>query len=230
MKKIYLALMCMAGFTLMTACGGKSENKSGEAAAADSQQSTEQTSDKAEGFTGDDDPFELFQTVLKNAYGLDFNQIAPGFEFAKTSESGNSLFASDGKLGTRLVAHFTKKDGTDVTQDEFNAYATKIFELTKGLSQDGKNINGFSNADNLDGALTEKPIEKCIGKNEYDVDIIWTGWEFRKDDTFYRVDLSKGSGRNGGPEYIDFSMDKSLQKPMKELMDEAEKGLEQLGY
>ena len=64
MKKIYLALMCMAGFTLMTACGGKNDKKSDEAA-ANGETATEQTSDKAEGFTGDEDPYELFLTVLK---------------------------------------------------------------------------------------------------------------------------------------------------------------------
>ena len=228
MKKIYLALMCMAGFTLMTACGGKKDSKGDEAAA--DQQPTSEQSNKAEGFTGDDDPYELFLTVLKNAYGVTPIQVDPGFEFAKTTETGGSLFASDGVAGARVVAHFTKKDGTDVTMEEYNAYATKIFELTKSLSQDGKNVNGFSNADDLDGALTEKPIEKCIGKNEYGVDIWMTEWEFRKDDKFYRVGLSKSSSRGGGPEYIEFSMDESLQKPLKELMDEADRALEQAGY
>jgi len=41
MKKIYLALMCMAGFTLMTACGGKSE----KTAAANGETAVEPTKD-----------------------------------------------------------------------------------------------------------------------------------------------------------------------------------------
>ena len=228
MKKIYLALLCMVSFALMTACGGKKDNKGDEAAAADKTEAT--ATDNGEGVADEDDPFELFKMVLSNAYGISFDQVDPGFEFAKTNDAGHSLFVSDGKLGTRAVAHFTKKDGTDVTQDEYNAYATKIYELTKALSQDGKNVVGFVNADDLDGALAELPVEKCIGKNEYGVDIWMTGWEFRKDDKFYRVDLSKSSARGGGPEYIEFSMNESLQKPMKELMDEADKALEQLGY
>ena len=138
------------------------------------------------------------------------------------------LFDGDGTK--RVVAHFVKQDDTNVTQDEFNAYGTNLYNLTKSIAQDGKNIYGFISADNLEGALKEKPLEKCIGKNEYDVDIIMTSWEFRIDDVFYNCSLSLGTDRSSDLEYIDVTIDKSLQKSLNESMEEADKALEQLGY
>ena len=79
-------------------------------------------------------------------------------------------------------------------------------------------------------ALAEKPIDKCIGKNEYDVDIIMTGWAFRMNDTFYQCDVSQGIARNGNPEPIELRLYKGLQKSLSESMEDADKAMEQLGY
>lgn len=225
MKKIYLALVCMAGFTLMTACGGKSENKGGEAANAEN---TEQEADDKADDSVDVTEVVWFNKTLEDTYGFNVNDIAPSFECASKSAKGGNLFYGE-KNGSKAVAHFMKSDYTDVTQEEFNEFATKLYNLTKSISQDGKNVKGFVDGETLDEALQEVPIEKCIGKNEYNVDIIWTNWEFRKGDIFYRVDLSKGSSGDD-PEYIDFTIDKSLQKSLNETAEEADKALEQLGY
>ena len=226
MKKIYLALMCMAGFTLMTACGGKSENKGGEA--ANGEESTEQKADDKAEAGADLSAMAKFDKTLNATYGISMTDLAPSFSYAEKNAKGGDLFYGE-ENGSKAVAHFMKADGTDVTQEEFNEFATKLYNLTKGISQDGKNVKGFVSGETLDEALQEVPIEKCIGKNEYDVDIIWTNWEFRKGDTFYRVDLSKGS-RGDDPEYIDFTIDKSLQKSLSESMQDADKAMEQLGY
>ncbi len=226
MKKIYLALMCMAGFTLMTACGGKSENKGGEA--ANGEQNTEQETE-SDATADADSPTANFEKVLKDCYGLTFDQVKPDFAISETNNQGTSLFYGESTNGD-AKANLQKADGTDPTQDEFNAYATKIYNLTKSISQDGKNIVGFNEASTLDEALAEKPIDKCIGKNEYDVDIIMTGWAFRMNDTFYQCDVSQGIARNGNPMPIKFGLYKGLQKSLNESMEEADKALEQLGY
>ena len=226
MKKTIMTLTFMAALTLLTACGGSKDNKGGEAA---TEQGTEQQVDNGEATGAESSALDKFKTTLTATYGAALADIAPEFEWVVKNANGQDLFYGE-ENGTKVAAHWQKSDNSDVTQEEFNAYATKLFNLTKGLSQDGKNVVGFGNADNLDGALAEKTVESCIGKNEYGVDIIWTGWEFRKDNTFYRVDLMKSSGRNDDPEYIDFTIDKSLQKPLNEAMDDADKAMEKLGY
>lgn len=105
-----------------------------------------------------------------------------------------------------------------------------MYNLTKSISQDGKNIVGFNEASTSAEALAEKPIEKCIGKNEYDVDIIMTGWAFRMNDTFYQCDISQGIARNGNPMPIELRMYKGLQKSLNESIEDADKAMEQLGY
>ena len=225
MKKIYLALMCMAGFTLMTACGGKSENKGGEVANAEN---TEQEAE-ADATVDADSPTAKFEKALKDCYGLTFDQVKPDFAISETNNQGASMFYGESTNGG-VNANLLKADGNDPTQDEFNAYATKIYNLTKSISQDGKNIVGFNEASTLDEALAEKPIDKCIGKNEYGVDIIMTGWAFRMNDTFYQCDVAQGIARNGNPMPIKFSLSKGLQKSLNESMEDADKALEQLGY
>lgn len=226
MKKTIMALTSMAGLALLTACGGSKDNKGGATATG---QNDEQQTEYVEPNDAESSALDKFKTTLTATYGITLADIAPDFEWMVQNANGQDLFYGEEK-GTKVAAHFQKNDNSDVTQDEFNAFATKLYNLTKGLSQDGKNVNGFGNAESLDAALAEKTIESCIGKNEYGVDIIWTGWEFRKDNTFYRVDLMKGADRSGAPEYIDFTIDKSLQKPLSELMDEADKAMEQAGY
>ena len=49
MKRVYLALMCMAGFTLMTACGGKNEKTAEANAETNAEPAAEAAADPAEG-------------------------------------------------------------------------------------------------------------------------------------------------------------------------------------
>lgn len=225
MKKIYLALMCMAGFTLMTACGGKSENKGGETA---NEENAEQNAE-ADATVDADSPTAKFEAALKDCYGLTFDQVKPDFAISETNKQGASMFYGETR-NADAKANLLKADGTDVTQEEFNAYATKMYNLTKSISQDGKNIVGFNEASTSAEALAEKPIDKCIGKNEYNVDIIMTGWAFRMNDTFYQCDISQGIARNDNPMPIELRMYKGLQKSLSESMEDADKAMEQLGY
>ena len=228
MKKICLALMCMAGFTLMAACGGKSDKKAGEADEVADEQGTEQEN-KADTKAEADGPTATFETALKDCYGLTFDQVKPDFAISETNKQGHSLFYGETR-DADAKANLLKADGTDVTQEEFNAYATKMYNLTKSISQDGKNIVGFNEASTSAEALAEKPIEKCIGKNEYDVDIIMTGWAFRMNDIFYQCDISQGIAKNDNPMPIELRMYKGLQKSLSESMEDADKAMEQLGY
>ncbi|MBO4462727.1 MAG: hypothetical protein J5797_00850 [Prevotella sp.] len=229
MKKIYLALMCMAGFTLMTACGGKSDKKDGEAANEENTEQNAEQKDEAGATADSDSPTAKFEAALKECYGLTFDQVKPDFAISETNKQGASMFYGDTR-DADAKANLLKADGTNPTQEEFNAYATKMYNLTKSISQDGKNIVGFNEASTSAEALAEKPIDKCIGKNEYDVDIIMTGWAFRMNDTFYQCDVSQGIARNGNPEPIELRLYKGLQKSLSESMEDADKAMEQLGY
>lgn len=226
MKKIYLALMCMVSLTLMTACGGSKDNKNAEAANDD--ETTEQKNDATATAADTDSPMAKFEATLKSCYGLTLDQVKPDFAFSETNKQGTSMFYGDNQSDVK--ANLLKADGTDPTQEEFNAYATKIYNLTKSISQDGKNIVGFIEAKTKEEALAEKPIDKCIGKNEYDVDIIMTGWAFRLNDQFYQCDISQGIARNDNPMPIEFKIYKGLQKSLSESMEDADKAMEQLGY
>ena len=229
MKRTYLALMCMAGFTLMTACGGKSDKKDGVAADSEATEQGSEQKAEAEATADSDSPMAKFETALKDCYGLTFDQVKPDFAISETNKQGASLFYGETR-DADAKANLLKADGTDPTQEEFNAYATKMYNLTKSISQDGKNIVGFNEASTSAEALAEKPIEKCIGKNEYDVDSIMTGWAFRMNDTFYQCDISQGIARNGNPMPIELRMYKGLQKSLNESMEDADKAMEQLGY
>lgn len=92
MKRIYLALMCMAGFTLMTACGGKSDKKDGVAADSEATEQGSEQKAEAEATADSDSPMAKFETALKDCYGLTFDQVKPDFAISETNKQGASLF------------------------------------------------------------------------------------------------------------------------------------------
>lgn len=126
MKKVFLALMCIASMALIAACGGnanKTEENTDEAAAA------EQGAKSFDQMTG----IEKCAEALQRTYNLTLADIQPDFEFAEQTEGFDKF---DGDQGSRAVAVYQKKDGTAITADEFRAWAGKIYEITK------KNVAG----------------------------------------------------------------------------------------
>ena len=199
MKKLYVALMCVATFALFTACGGE---KKGTAANGDEpttdQDATEQTEQAAEPTTD----VEKCAATLQAMYGLSLADVQPDFEFAEKLE-GYDRFQTNGVNMVRVA--YTKKDGSKITNEEWLAYLRKIYDLTATrLSQDGKNVRGYDGMSHLtpEEAAAEKSFDEVA-------ESVIGSWCYLRDDRFQACYPSLND--QGDTNYISVSFAPGLQ-------------------
>ncbi len=166
MKKIYLAMMCMAGLTMMTACGG--EKKTGEPVSAE--EAVEAAVEASAEMSGVD----KCAATLESVWGIKIAQVQPDFEYAEVTE-GWDKFQSNGVNNAYAV--YKKKDGSAISKEEFRAWAEKIYALTKSLSAEGKNIRGYDGI----SKLTEEQANAEVSLDDIMLDDFQACWSFRTD-------------------------------------------------
>lgn len=218
-KMVTGTLLCMTAL-MMIACGGEKKST----VTTGNNKVDEIVEEAIEDFEKMSD-IGKFESVLKS-YKLSLTDVAPDFAYKEKNENDKSNFygkkGQDENVGSAL---FMKEDGTDVTQEEYDAFVKKLYEATKGVSQDGKNVRGFMLEDQLDGALKELPLDSLTGKKLFGMPWNLIDWTFRQGDTFYGVSTDLKEGKGGKQNRISFKITKSIQKSIKESMDDAEKAL-----
>ena len=120
MKKIFLALMCMAGLTMMMACGGGNASKNNAEAPADGEIAQEQTEQAAAVISPKDVTTENFAEVMKGLVGIELN-LPEGW-------TAKSVEGTDMSMGKTLRVNFgPHEDALAVGKQLFD----KCNELTK---------------------------------------------------------------------------------------------------
>ncbi|MBO7541973.1 MAG: hypothetical protein J6T33_09975 [Bacteroidales bacterium] len=203
MKKVFLALMCTASMALIAACGGNANNNEGNT----DETATEQGEKSFDQMNG----IEKCADALQRVYNLTLADIQPDFEFTEQTEGFDKF---DGDQGSRAVAVYQKKDGTAITADEFKAWAGKIYEITKKMSQDGKNVEGPAYAKSNKEAMAEKSLEKGIDGGE---------WNYRMNDQYYAIYIHNNDGAK--KPYVDVTFSLGIQKTFEDALDDATKQL-----
>ena len=131
-KNLFLALMCIASLTIVTACGNGSSSKSNS-----KNTGKDETSAKVENAVKDvKDRVGIEQAAywLDKTFSLKLADVSPAFE---NEALENGVDGCMGNSGGGIVS-FVKKDGTPITEDEFKAYVTKIYPLVQKCSPTGK--------------------------------------------------------------------------------------------
>ena len=216
MKKQNFVIVCIAALAL-TACGGKSGNnevpKTGD---ENLDQKIEKVEKKLSEMTG----VEKCEATWNKRYEgkLTLADVQPDFDFEEVVE-GFNCFEGNGVNNAKAV--YKKKDGSKITADDWKAYVTKIYNVTKKLAQDGKVVRGFgSNLDvkTREQALEEVSLEKVLASGEENIE-----WGFLKNDRFEACYLNRiNTSKN---KYITLSFAEGLQKNMEEALKDAEKML-----
>ena len=214
MKKLSFSILCIAAL-LLTACGGKSSNtevpKTGD----------EKVDEIIEKAFADMSGIEKFQSVLKDVYKIDLKDVEPGFDYPEQNAKGGDYFYGDNNMNHRVACMFAKKDGSEITQDEYKAYVQKIYDLMKTKAQDGKLIKGFDGgAEKMDEALQEKSFDNLFASKFWPQDFC-----YRMGDVFYVCSMSLEEAKGEIPSRIKFETARGLQKSLSETMDDADKAL-----
>lgn len=218
MKRIYLSIMCITALTLLGACGDNKKSNS-ELGISTGNEKVDEIVEKA--FT-DMSGIEKFKSVLKDAYHLNIGDISPAFEYAEQNAKGKDYFFGEEAASHNVVGLFAKKDGSDITKDEYKAYVKKVYDLMKKKSQDGKLIVGFDGgAETKDDALKEKTFDKLFEEEYMPQDFC-----LRMNDEFYVCSMSLEEARGEAPMRIKFNFYRGLQKSFGDSMKDAEKMLD----
>ena len=214
MKKLSLALMCMAGLAIVVACGGK-KDAAPETGDAELDQKIEKVEKKLSEMTG----IEKCEATWQKRYEgkLTLADVKPDFEFTE-KEKGFDSFFGNGVNNAKAV--YLKKDGSDITPEEWKAYVTKIYNVTKKLAQDGKVVRGFGtdlNVKTREQALEEKSLEQALGGGDN------IEWAFLKNDRFEACYLNLQNGPK--EKYVDVTFAEGIQKNLDKAMKDADKYL-----
>ena len=212
MKKIGLLLMCIATLALVVACGKKAKTVTGN-------EELDQKIEKVEKKLSEMTRVERCEATWQKRYGgkLKLADVQPDFAFTEREEGFDS-FNGNGVNNAKAV--YLKKDGSDITPEEWNAYVTKIYNVTKKLAQDGKVVRGFGS--NLDVKTREQALE------EVTLDKVLNGdknqeWAFLKDDLFEACYVSMQNLSNA--KYVTVTFAEGTQKNLEEALKDAEKYL-----
>lgn len=163
--------MCMASLSMMTACGGSDKKSAdvpeGKMSAEEAVEVAEQVSAQAEGVA-------KCAATLEKGWGVQLKQIEPDFEYAEVTEGWDKF---EGNGVNSAAAVYKKKDGSAISQEEFKAWAQKLFALTQSLSSEGKNIHGYDGMSKLtpEQANAEVTLDDCLIDNNF------PAWSFRTD-------------------------------------------------
>ena len=212
MKKTGLLLMCIATLALVVACGKKAKTVTGN-------EELDQKIEKVEKKLSEMTRVERCEATWQKRYGgkLKLADVQPDFAFTEREEGFDS-FNGNGVNNAKAV--YLKKDGSDITPDEWKAYVTKIYNVTKKLAQDGKVVRGFGS--HLDVKTREQALQ------EVTLDQVLDGgdnqeWAFLRDDLFEACYVNMQNLANA--KYVTVTFAEGTQKNLEEALKDAEKYL-----
>ena len=209
MKRHLLILAGIATALMMVSCKGG--NKSAAEGA-------EETVEEATEFNGEMFSKEAVQFYVKN-FKLKFKDIEADYAY---DDSNKYNFAGEAR---QIAAGFPVKEGESFTDEQYNAFVTKIYNATKAVADNGICVNGFEKKDNKDEAMAEYTLEEALaGTTVFGIRIDDASWAFLLDGKFNVASVSKLSAGNG----CMVKIYEGLQKSFNETMEDAEKVLEEI--
>lgn len=156
--------------------------------------------------------------------GININDAAPDWEWTVNEEKmatyGDKL---DTGYGHASIL-FEKKDGSEISEEEFKAFAKKVFDATAAASDNGHNIIGWEFVGENEDALGEVSFERAYegwlqgwgflkgGRNM----VVYLGeaYDTEKDSTTGRMFYYYGASAD-----IAYGMEKSMDELLKDLDD-----------
>jgi hypothetical protein len=216
MKKIAIFALVLALMLSLAACGGSSDGKVDLDDAAD-----ELVEEAIE-----HNPFSLAaaDTFWNKAAGVDVNAAVPDWDWVVNEERMATYGdAPDSAYGHGSIL-FEKKDGGEISAEEYRAWAKKVFDATAAASDDGHNIVGWEFAGDGEDALSEVSFEKALEG--------WMqGWGFMRNGRnmvvylgdAYDTEKTSAIGRElyyyGASADIAFGLEKSMDETLQDVGD-----------
>ncbi|MDR1188612.1 MAG: hypothetical protein LBK95_14365 [Bifidobacteriaceae bacterium] len=124
--------------------------------------------------------------AIKKLGGLDEAAVAPDWEF-RIDEDSMRNYGDDSDYGHGSLT-FVKAEG-DLTDDDYLAWAGKVFEATAAVSDYGHNVYGYNTGDGTDPDA-EIAFEEALGIGS-DAWIVMQNWCYRYQGRYIWVNVEK---------------------------------------
>ena len=188
MKKIVITALALLLALSLAACGGKGGG--GEGAASSSGSGDVDVMEVAEDLVEDAIVENAFSVAAAEAYwkivaGVDKSATEPDWEWVIDEEKmGTYGDKPDPEGYGHGCILFEKKDGSEISEEEFESWARKVFAATAAASDSGHNIVGWEFVGEGEDALSEVTFEKAF-------EGFMQGWGFLKNGRHLVVYLSE---------------------------------------
>lgn len=202
---------------LIMSCGGNSSNDK-----VDTEKVAKEVIKKE--FKGERKTQAAAEHYLKEMVGIELNDLLPDYPYDCTPE--DKWFLGEQR---NVIAAFYKKNGEELSRDEYKAYVKKVYDVTKKAADNGINIYGFEKRSSKDEANKELTIDELIAGGEKG--IIYLGmydWGFIKDGKMMHVYMQLDElGKDADKKYYArVQIAPGMEKNFDETMKDAEKALE----
>lgn len=181
MKKIVSILFATVLIISLASCAKdtKSKNDSNNDGKVDAEDVVQDALEEAEEY--ESFSIEAVENFFSKAVKIELSSVEPDWEWKLKSDY--SAYGDDPSSSYgHAVIQFTKADG-ELTDDEYNAWLEKVFQVTANASDDGYNIIGYEFVGEGEDALSETTLEDAVGG-------FMSGWAFRKDGSIMAVYVS----------------------------------------
>lgn len=218
MKKVFLALMCMATMTMFIGCGGRSKK-------ADSAQKAEEAMEKLVETGAFGERTKAATQAAFKGIGLTLGQVEPDYKYI--DEDTLKIYRGvvyQGRYEGSAV--FIKADKADVSREEFEDYIRKIYAVTQKTADDGKVIYGFEKRSKAEEANAEWSADDILAQKILGFPLDAFDWGFRLKGKYMRIAVSLLEANKKYPARLQVHFYDALQKSMDETMKDAEKALE----
>ena len=201
MKKVFLAMVCMASFVLMTACGGGNAKKDGSEGTAEVKKETKASKSVKSEWEAIDPNDEAF----KHKPYLDKVKEIGGFEIGKPKTSTIMeafWFYGENELEntpTSYIIRFICSESS-IKHSYFNAYTQAVWDACKEVADEGRIFVLRSGKEQDIPTFIEEGMEAFIveGKEiEY-----YHKWYYKLNGVTMKVDIEPEKERNSNNERV----------------------------
>ena len=172
-KKILLGLLAVVICFTLVGCGDKESTGGGNSGTSGGSEQKENKEIEAYSI-------EAVERYIESL-NLELSKVEPDFKW-KLRTDKHAYGEDPENWNAQTIVIFTKENG-ELTNDEYDAWAKKVFDATAKVSDDGYNVVGNSYTDNESASTTKTTFEDAM-------DSLAPHWGFKLDDHLYIVYVS----------------------------------------
>lgn len=192
MKKLLAIIMILImALSLLAACGARPNAQNTQSTAQNGDESSpapagninideDDVADAVEDIVDDAIEHNAFSLAAAEAFwnavaGVDVSDAAPDWDWVVNEERMSTYGDTVDSVYGHASISFEKTDGSEISEEEFRAWAEKLFNATAAASDDGHNIVGWEFVGEGEDALAEVSFEDAFSGG------FMQGWGFVRD-------------------------------------------------